>query len=114
MNVKTKDVVMSVYAALNEHDAIQVIDRYCEYQVKQQKLDWVSEVREERQKQFDDSNFTKAIEFIDSRLEPSNKTMLDFIANGAEPSNKDVLIALKMVAEAFREREDRFYRGPPR
>lgn len=100
-DVTTKDVVLSVYSALNEHDAIQVIDRYCEYRIKQQKSAWVSEVRAERQKKLDDSDFTKAIDYIDRMSQLS------------EPNHHEILRAIKMVAEAFREREDRYYRGPP-
>jgi hypothetical protein len=99
--VTTKDVLYSVYAAETEHDAIKILDRYVEHLVNQQKVEWVAEVRAERQKKFDGSNFTNAIEYMDRMMQLS------------KPNHHEILMALKMVAEAFREREDRFYRRPP-
>jgi len=99
-DIPIEDIVRSVLST-SKDDAAKIIDRYCEYRIKQQKNDWVAEIRAERKKQLDDSSFTKAIEYIERMSELS------------KPNHHEILTAIKMVAEAFREREDKFYRRPP-
>lgn len=108
-NVKLEDVVKSVLTAETDHEAAKIIERYCAHVVKKEKLQWVYNARKEQQTKLEASSFTKAIKYIDS----SYREML-FPGQSTDPTNRDILDALKLIAEAFREREDYFYREAQR
>ena len=111
-DVSVDDVIDSILAADSKLEARKIVDRYSEYLRSKRDGEAAAERWKMREERLRNSSFTKVIEHVDS-VAAQGWRRPPFLEQPSGPSNRDVLIAIKRLAEALREREELLFRRGP-